>query len=570
MQQSKRMTRRDKLQEKAEIAPVKSKFNDQLGYKSFKLTDSQREFANKIIENDMVVCSSPAGTGKTLTVLHTFVQMYLANPSLNITVVRTPVEAGTDKIGFLPGEANMAEKLGPHFASAQLLLNKLLNKGKVETDTDHRIHFKIPNFLLGSTLDNTLCLVDECFTDKHELLTTTGWKNVREINETDIVCQFNEDGSSAFVKPSRVVHKEYKGNVVEYAVGDVNYSVTENHRLIFKNRKNETTEKLAKDSTPTTWRFLTSSKLVSDNEFNITDSNIRLDVAMQADGSFSKRGNSESWQIQMSKLRKLDRFSDINSESSNFHEVASSPTKGNVAERRRFYSSSYKPVLIDSTKEKNFDFNKLVNLSLRQRQLFIEELAHWDGSVYNKNGNFLYSSTNKHNVDVVQGICAISGYATTINKKVDNRKESYKDCYKLMIKKTVQNASTQEHDKLKRVVEFDGVVHCVTVPSGMVLTRCNGKVHISGNCQELSPLIMKLILERIGVNSKVVVLGDPTQRYSGEGNRNGLTDVINKFFVKDGSGNYYSRFDGIDFHEFGIQDVQRSDFVKTVLTAYSN
>lgn len=248
MQQSKRIIRSKKSQEKEAVIPTKSKFNDQLGYKSFKLTDSQREFANKIIENDMVVCSSPAGTGKTLTVLHTFVQMYLANPSLNITVVRTPVEAGTDKIGFLPGEANMAEKLGPHFASAQLLLNKLLNKGKVETDTDHRIHFKIPNFLLGSTLDNTLCLVDEC--------------------------------------------------------------------------------------------------------------------------------------------------------------------------------------------------------------------------------------------------------------------------------------------------------------------------------QELSPLIMKLILERIGVNSKVVVLGDPTQRYSGEGNRNGLTDVINKFFTKNSDGEFVSRFRGIDFHKFGIQDVQRSDFVKTVLMAY--
>lgn len=230
------------------IAKV-SKFNDQLGYKQFQLTESQQEFANKIIANDLVVCSSPAGTGKSLTVLHTFVKMYLTNPSLNITVVRTPVEAGTDKIGFLPGEANMADKLGPHFASAQLLLNKLLNKGKVETDMDHRIHFKIPNFLLGSTLDNTLLLVDEC--------------------------------------------------------------------------------------------------------------------------------------------------------------------------------------------------------------------------------------------------------------------------------------------------------------------------------QELSPLIMKLILERVGVNSKVVVLGDPTQRYSTEGNRNGLTDVVNKFFTKNAEGEYVSRFRGIDFHKFGINDVQRSDFVKTVLMAYS-
>jgi len=139
---------------------VKEPRQDVYGITAFDLTTKQKELANKIIQNDLVVCSAPSGTGKSLTALHTFVRMYLSDKSKQIIVVRTPVESGMDKIGFLPNDINA--KLEPHFASAKQLLNKLLNKGKVETDMDHRIHFKIPNYMLGSTLDNTLLLIDEC------------------------------------------------------------------------------------------------------------------------------------------------------------------------------------------------------------------------------------------------------------------------------------------------------------------------------------------------------------------------------------------------------------------------
>lgn len=159
MKQQKRASRRDRMESLQTIPTYKKPISNSFGYSNFELTDSQKEFANKIIENDMVVCSSPAGTGKSLTALHTFVRMYLQDNTKNITVVRTPVEAGFDKVGFLPSDLKM--KLEPHFASSNTLLTKLLNKGKVETDMDHRIHYKIPNFMLGSTLDNTLLLVDE-------------------------------------------------------------------------------------------------------------------------------------------------------------------------------------------------------------------------------------------------------------------------------------------------------------------------------------------------------------------------------------------------------------------------
>lgn len=138
---------------------AKSSWNESMGINAYTLTDSQKVFANKITEYDLTFCVAPAGTGKTLTALHTFVKSYLQDPSMQIIYIRTPVEAGMDKIGALPD--SLEAKIEPHFASARKLLESLLSKGKVETDLSHRIHFKIPNFCLGATFDNSLIIIDE-------------------------------------------------------------------------------------------------------------------------------------------------------------------------------------------------------------------------------------------------------------------------------------------------------------------------------------------------------------------------------------------------------------------------
>lgn len=137
----------------------KDSWIESYGINTYDLTDTQKVFANKIMQYDLSFCVAPAGTGKTLTALHTFVKMYLQDPSLQIIYIRTPVEAGMDKIGALPD--GLDAKIEPHFASARKILENLLTKGKVETDLSHRIHFKIPNFCLGATFDNSLIIIDE-------------------------------------------------------------------------------------------------------------------------------------------------------------------------------------------------------------------------------------------------------------------------------------------------------------------------------------------------------------------------------------------------------------------------
>lgn len=541
---------------------------DKNGYKNFTLSPAQLE-CQKVIQNNIITfIEGIAGGGKSLVALYCAVKTYLADPSSKIIVIRTPMEATLhDKVGFLPND--LKAKLDPHFASTKLLLEQLLNPSKVDADLNgphKRIEFLVPNFALGCTFDNAFIIVDECFTEKHELLTTEGWKNVRDISESDSVCQYNEDGSSEFVKPLRVIHKPYQGNIVEYSIGDVSYSVTENHRMVYKNQYDELTIKLAKDSSSTVWKFLTSS-FQNSEEFPITDSLIKLAVCLQADGNCQVPYQKPIYQIQISRENKISRFKTLMAETGKFHQVKNNENKS------RFYEGDLVLDLLDNTPNKNFNFENLLKLSLRQKQLFIRELAYWDGSFYNKGNldNFLYTSTNKYNIDCVQAICSLCGYNSRLSTIVDERKDSYKTQYKLTIKFKNGEVTTQKHDQSKTISNYNGNVHCVTVPSGMVLTRCEDRVHVSGNCQTMNPVIMKLLLERIGTNSKMVVLGDPSQVYSSNKDRQGMRDAMLKFFNVDAKSEIVnSKYPDIGYYKFSIDDCMRSDIVKTVLRAYAN
>lgn len=143
-------------------AKTQNKYKESYGYKQFELTAKQLEFKNIIKSNILTFCEGPAGVGKTMTALHYAVEEYLKETGMNIIIIRTPVEVGSDKVGFLPSD--LKEKLAPHFSSSKILLESLLSPQKVQADMEgpnKRIQFIIPNYLIGSTWDNCLLIVDE-------------------------------------------------------------------------------------------------------------------------------------------------------------------------------------------------------------------------------------------------------------------------------------------------------------------------------------------------------------------------------------------------------------------------
>lgn len=538
-------------------AKKRKEYHDGLPIKDFQLTEKQRQLLDVIENNTITFVKAPAGTGKSATALYYAAQNYLNNVGDQIIVVRTPVEATKDKVGFLPND--LEAKLEPHFASAKNLLEGFLGKPKVECDLGKRIHFKIPNFMLGSTFDNSTILIDECFTESHEILTVDGWKGVVEVTMDDLIYQHHPDGTGSFAKPLRVINKMYEGNFHSYQRAGVSYEVTAKHRLILSDEIGQLEEITADaDKLPKDQYFITSSLYNLDATYPISTDEIRIAVAAQADGHMNKSGACIIAVKRKDKIQMLDELS----KSLEMFQHRSYNEKYDIM---RYSQGSFKSELVDSTPDKNFNLDVLLRLSVYQKRVFIEELAKWDGNRVDgkKSRRHLYYTINKHNADVAQIIGNLCGYSTYI---YSNEYAEGKTLYTVSFRDTSLSPIQGYKEEIHRKTEYKAErVYCVTMPTGMVLVRHNGYAHVSGNCQELPPHTMKLILERIGKNTKVIVAGDPTQLYSHDRSRNGLTHALNVFF--DDTGN--ARYPNIGFFEFGIDDIVRSDIVKTVVTAYS-
>ena len=139
---------------------------DENGWKKFQLSEAQKSCLKVIDSNIITFIESKAGTGKSFSALYHAVLQYLRDPTQRIIVIRTPMEATIhDKVGFLPSD--LSDKLQPHFASTKALLEDLLTPQKVDADINgpyKRIQFLVPNFILGSTIDNATIVLDEAQT----------------------------------------------------------------------------------------------------------------------------------------------------------------------------------------------------------------------------------------------------------------------------------------------------------------------------------------------------------------------------------------------------------------------
>ena len=95
--------------------------------KSKFLSDNQKDYYDILINNQITICSGPAGVGKSYISMKAAVDLLMDpnNSYEKIIIVRPAVEA-EEKLGSLPG--NLEEKLDPYIFPSYYLLNKIIGK----------------------------------------------------------------------------------------------------------------------------------------------------------------------------------------------------------------------------------------------------------------------------------------------------------------------------------------------------------------------------------------------------------------------------------------------------------
>jgi phosphate starvation-inducible PhoH-like protein len=114
-----------------------------------------------LINNQITICSGPAGVGKSYISMKAAVDLLIDpnNSYEKIIIVRPAVEA-EEKLGSLPG--NLEEKLDPYIFPSYYLLNKIIGKEAREKLKEYEvIEVFALAYMRGMNIDNSILIFEE-------------------------------------------------------------------------------------------------------------------------------------------------------------------------------------------------------------------------------------------------------------------------------------------------------------------------------------------------------------------------------------------------------------------------
>lgn len=301
---------------------------------------------------------------------------------------------------------------------------------------------------------------EECYADGTEVLTPNGWVNLKDIQVGDDVVEYDQ-GKMRFTKVLHKTERDYEGEMIHFHKKKNQCLVTPNHDMVYYDENGAMWKKQAKDFVANDKNRLPHGGHLENNGLQFLSNEDRLRIAIQAEGSCLF--NDYSYVFTLAKKSKKVRLEKIlNDLDIEYHKVDMGKQTGyNIKYNHDFDS-------------KGFSWVNLSDKSLNWCREFVEEVLCWSKKADT------YTSTNKKAIDIVQTIAILSGYRTSIQKRIDRRKDTYKPCYKLSLRD--KDLLPVCHGLEKTSEEYSGKVYCVTVPSGVIVTRYKDETFIAGNC----------------------------------------------------------------------------------------
>jgi predicted ribonuclease YlaK len=196
------------------------------------LTENQKKMYEAYEANQNIVAYGCAGTGKTFITLYNALQDVLdeKTPYEKIYIVRSLV--ATREIGFLPGDhedksslyqipyKNMVKYMFelPTEADFEMLYGNLKTQGTIS--------FWSTSFIRGTTLDNSIIIVDEFqnlnFHELDSIITRVGENSkimfCGDATQSDLVKSAEKNGIIDFMKVLRVMPSV---DIIEFGVADI-------------------------------------------------------------------------------------------------------------------------------------------------------------------------------------------------------------------------------------------------------------------------------------------------------------------------------------------------------------
>ena len=358
------------------------------------------------------------------------------------------------------------------FMNATKLLNTFARKLYEMRDAAYMVH---PNFNTSEAKTGRFSIsAPSCFTPTTELLTTTGWIAFDKVTQDMSVAQFDKTNNCiTFGTPDALIIQDYTGDLYGIAGRGIDLLTTPDHNLLIKNRRDG---RLYVKEMQQFWNTSCDAHILAggihDGCVELSAAEIGLICMLQADGHIRRDSNRISFEFK--KERKELRFKDIM--------CALSITYTTSIDAQNRYRHIVPATAVFDIASKYVDINKqftweLLNLTQRSKQLFVAEVALWDG--LSTRDNLHYASSYKINCDIVQAIVSLTNKRSPLNLYTNQDGNSVWQTFKC----EANSAGAYYADKYTQ--HYSGKVYCVTVKTGFIVTRHNNTVNIVGNCQNM-------------------------------------------------------------------------------------
>jgi hypothetical protein len=339
-----------------------------------------------------------------------------------------------------------------------------------------------------------------CVDAETEYLSPTGWRRIDSYTGGP-VAQYHPDSKEAeFVEPTEYVKLPCTDMFRVKTKYGLDQVLSPEHRVLVQAKANpDKLEVLSagqlyvrqahwqnNDSLPRApgrigWTQITipvTFSLPTATSLTLTDAQLRVQVAVMADGHFPANSQTNHCVVRLKKQRKKERMRELLVAAGiPYHE-----REQNTATAQGFTIFSFTAPL----RLKHYD-ERFWSASTEQKYVIADEVIHWDGT-FRKAEGLNFFTTVKQAADYIQFVFSSLGHAARITVQERTRNNKHETLFVVVIRPNVtalmvanKSSDGEKYATVTPTQSPDGFKYCFMVPSTFLVLRRNGCIFCTGN-----------------------------------------------------------------------------------------